>query len=289
VSVALSNANAYEMINTKNKSITDSIRYAQTIQEAIMPSEAQMHTYFQDYFVIYRPKDIVSGDIYWLGHNPIVDNNRNFISFALIDCTGHGVPGGFMSLVASYLLNDIENNLVNLQKRRHESSISVFTPAVVLEYLDGRFRESLKQYEKNNDDGMDIAFCTFEQMLDGQTKVQFAGAKRPIFYYRQNENKLEVVRGEKRSIGGQYKKEHPFQNNEIILNKGDMIYFTTDGFADQNDQDRHRFTSSKLVDLIAENAFLTTEQQKHNIEEVLSNHMKDTEQRDDITIIGIRI
>ena len=289
VSVALSNANAYEVINSKNKSITDSIRYAQTIQEAIMPSEAQMHTYFQDYFVIYRPKDIVSGDIYWLGHNPIVDNNRNFISFALIDCTGHGVPGGFMSLVASYLLNDIENNLVNLQKRRNESTISVFTPAIVLEYLDGRFRESLKQYEKNNDDGMDIAFCTFEQMLDGQTKVMFAGAKRPIFYYRHSENKLEVVRGEKRSIGGQYKKEHPFQNIEILLNKGDMIYFTTDGFADQNDHDRHRFTSSKLVDLIAENAFLSTEQQKRNIQEVLDNHMKDTEQRDDITIIGIRI
>lgn len=289
VSVALSNANAYEVINTKNKSITDSIRYAQTIQEAIMPSAAQMHTYFEDYFVIYRPKDIVSGDIYWLGHNPIVDNNRNFISFALIDCTGHGVPGGFMSLVASYLLNDIENNLVNLQKRRHESSISVFTPAVVLEYLDGRFREALKQYEKSNDDGMDIAFCTFEQMIDGQTKIMFAGAKRPVFYYRQSENKLEILRGEKRSIGGQYKKEHPFQNNEIILNKGDMIYFSTDGFADQNDNERHRFTTSKLVDLIAENAFLTTEQQKRNIEEVLDVHMKDVEQRDDITIIGIRI
>ncbi len=289
VSVALSNANAYELINTKNKHITDSIRYAQTIQEAIMPSPSQMHTYFSEYFVIYRPKDIVSGDIYWLGHNPIVDNNRSFISFALIDCTGHGVPGGFMSVVSSYLLNDIEGNLINIQKKRQEGAMSIFTPAVVLEYLDGRFRESLKQYEKNNDDGMDIAFCTFEQMLDGQTKVTFAGAKRPLFYYRQDEKKLEVIRGEKRSIGGQYKKEHPFQNHEIILNKGDMLYFTTDGFADQNDTERHRFSTAKLIELIEEHAPLPTEEQQRKIEQVLDYHMKDVEQRDDISIIGIRV
>jgi len=289
VSVALSNANAYELINIKNKNITDSIRYAQTIQEAIMPSESQMHTYFSEYFVIYRPKDIVSGDIYWLGHNPIVDNNKSLISFALIDCTGHGVPGGFMSLVSSYLLNDIESNLINMQKKRQDDSVSIFTPAVVLEYLDGRFRESLKQYEKSNDDGMDIAFCTMEQILDGQTKVTFAGAKRPIFYYRQSEGILETIRGEKRSIGGQYKKEHPFQNHEIMLSKGDMLYFTTDGFADQNDEERHRFTSAKLTELIEENAKLPTKDQQKNIETILDTYMKNAEQRDDITIIGIRI
>jgi serine phosphatase RsbU (regulator of sigma subunit) len=289
VSVALSNANAYEVINIKNKNITDSIRYAQTIQEAIMPSESQMQTYFSEYFVIYKPKDIVSGDIYWLGRTPIVDNNTSLISFALIDCTGHGVPGGFMSLVSSYLLNDIESNLTNLQKTRKETPSSIFTPAVVLEYLDGRFRESLKQYEKGNDDGMDIAFCTIEQLLDGQTKVTFAGAKRPLFYYRQSEAKLETVRGEKRSIGGQYKKEHPFLNHEVILNKGDMLYFTTDGFADQNDQERQRFTTAKLIDLIENNASMPIAEQKRIIEHALGSYMDNTDQRDDITIIGIKI
>lgn len=289
VSVALSNANAYEVINSKNKNITDSIRYAQTIQEAIMPSENQMKTYFSESFVIYKPKDIVSGDIYWLGHNPIVDNNTSLVSFALIDCTGHGVPGGFMSLVSSYLLNDIESSLTNLQKTRKETPLSIFTPAVVLEYLDGRFRESLKQYEKSNDDGMDIAFCTIEQMLDGQTKVTFAGAKRPLFYYRQSEGKLETIRGEKRSIGGQYKKEHPFINHEIILNKGDMLYFTTDGFADQNDQERQRFTTAKLTDLIENSASMPTVEQKRIIEQALDSYMDKTDQRDDITIIGIKI
>ncbi len=289
VSVALSNANAYEVINIKNKNITDSIRYAQTIQEAIMPSENQMQTYFSEHFVIYKPKDIVSGDIYWLGHNPIVDNNTSLISFALIDCTGHGVPGGFMSLVSSYLLNDIESSLANLQKTRKETPSSIFTPAVVLEYLDGRFRESLKQYEKGNDDGMDIAFCTIEQMMDGQTKVTFAGAKRPLFYYRQNEARLETIRGEKRSIGGQYKKEHPFLNHEIILNKGDMLYFTTDGFADQNDQERQRFTTAKLTDLIESNASMPIADQKRSIEQALDSYMDNTDQRDDITIIGIKI
>jgi serine phosphatase RsbU (regulator of sigma subunit) len=289
VSVALSNANAFDVIKSKNKNITDSIRYAQTIQEAVMPSDNQIKVFFEDYFIIYRAKDIVSGDIYWLGHNPIIADGRAWTSFALIDCTGHGVPGGFMSVIASYLLSEVETSLVSLNKRNGDASLAYYKPATVLEQLDSRFREALKQYDKMNDDGMDIAFCTVEKLLDGQTKIMFSGAKRPLLYYRQEDKKLEIVRGEKRSIGGQYKKEHPFQNHEIILNKGDMLFLTTDGFADQNDPGKHRFTSSKLSEIIEVNAHLSTELQCQKLEEVLNAHMKDVEQRDDITIIGIRV
>ena len=115
-----------------------------------MPSESQMQTYFSESFVIYRPKDIVSGDIYWLGHNPIVDNSRNLVSFALIDCTGHGVPGAFMSMIGDAMLNQI----INIQR--------VTSPDIILNELHRGIRLMLKQQDGENRDGMDISICTID-------------------------------------------------------------------------------------------------------------------------------
>jgi len=289
VSVAMSNSNAYEVINQRNTDITDSIRYAQTIQEAILPDDKQLDELFSEHFVIYQGKDIVSGDFYWLDYVPAsvanaeIDNHlppTNFsdeIFIAVGDCTGHGVPGGFMSMVANHLLGE----LVNIKR--------IYDPATVLSKLDMRVRESLKQYDKLNDDGMDICLCRIERIEEGFTKVTFAGARRPLFYYSQLTNSFEVIQGDRHSIGGMHRKEKEFTNNEIILKKGDIIYLSTDGLVDQNNGEREKFSTKRLQDILERNAMLNTKVQKSMIEEALKDHKQDEDQRDDITLVGIRI
>ncbi|MCU0390289.1 MAG: SpoIIE family protein phosphatase [Thermoflexibacter sp.] len=289
VSVALSNSNAYEVIRRKNTDITDSIRYAQTIQEAILPDDKQLDELFSEHFIIYEPKDIVSGDFFWLDYVPAsianaeIDANAkptNFsdeIFLAVVDCTGHGVPGGFMSMVANHLLGE----LVNIKR--------IYDPASVLEQLDLRVREALKQYDKLNDDGMDICLCRVERMDGDFMKVTFAGARRPLFYYSQLTNSLEILYGDRHSIGGMHRKEKDFNNHEIILKKGDIIYLSTDGLVDQNNENREKFSTKRFQEIIQRNAMLSTSVQKAMLEEALKDHKKNEEQRDDITVVGIRM
>jgi serine phosphatase RsbU (regulator of sigma subunit) len=289
VSVALSNSKAYEVIRRKNTDITDSIRYAQTIQEAILPDDKQLDELFSEHFIIYQPKDIVSGDFFWLDYVPAsianaeVDTNAkptNFsdeIFLAVVDCTGHGVPGGFMSMVANHLLGE----LVNIKR--------IYDPASVLTQLDIRVREALKQYDKLNDDGMDICLCRVERADGDFTKVTFAGARRPLFYYSQVTSDLEVVYGDRHSIGGMHRKEKEFKNHEILLKKGDIIYLTTDGLVDQHNEHREKFSTKRFQEIIERNATLNAHVQKSMLEEALKDHMKNEEQRDDITVVGIRI
>ncbi len=289
VSVALSNSNAYEVINRKNTDITDSIRYARTIQEAILPDDKQLGELFSEHFVIYQGKDIVSGDFYWLDYVPASVANAEIdsdlpptkfsdeIFIAVGDCTGHGVPGGFMSMVANHLLSE----LVNIKR--------IYDPAIVLEKLDTRVRESLKQYDKLNDDGLDVCLCRIERIEEGYTKVTFAGARRPLFYYSQLTSSFEVIQGDRHSIGGMHRKEKEFTNHEIILKTGDIIYLSTDGLVDQHNGEREKFSTKRLQDILERNAMLNTNAQKSMIEEALKDHRKDEEQRDDITLVGIRI
>lgn len=289
VSVALANSNAYDEINRKNIDITDSIRYAKTIQEAILPDAKQLDELFNEHFVIYQGKDIVSGDFYWLDYVPAsianaeIDSDMRPTTFsdeifiAVGDCTGHGVPGGFMSMVANHLLSE----LVNIKR--------IYDPATVLEKLDIRVREALKQYDKLNDDGMDVCLCRIERIEEGYTKVTFAGARRPLFYYSQITSSFEVVQGDRYSIGGMHRKEKAFTNHEIILKQGDIIYLSTDGLVDQHNADREKFSTKTLQDILERNAMLTTNAQKEMIEKALKDHQKTEEQRDDITLVGIRV
>lgn len=289
VSVAMSNSTAYEVIHRKNIDITDSIRYAQTIQEAILPDDKQLDELFNEHFVIYQGKDIVSGDFYWLDYVPASIANAEIyndskptkfldeIFIAVGDCTGHGVPGGFMSMVANHLLGE----LVNIKR--------IYDPAIVLSKLDMRVREALKQYDKLNDDGMDICLCRIERIEEGYTKVTFAGARRPLFYYSQITSSFEIVQGDRHSIGGMHRKEKEFTNHEIILKQGDIIYLSTDGLVDQHNGEREKFSTKRLQDMLERNAMLSTKVQKSMIEEALKDHKQNEGQRDDITLIGIRV
>lgn len=279
--IAIDNAQAYDTIQNKNRNITDSIRYAQTIQQAVLPSSERMSQYLSDYFVLFRPKDIVSGDFYWFSHS----DNYTFI--ATVDCTGHGVPGAFMSMIGHSILNEIVN-----EKK-------IVEPNEVLEELNIQVRKALKQErqlknedDRANDDGMDVAFCRLEYKST-HTEVAFTGAKRPFIYTMpttSNGNEAFYLRGDNKTIGGvRNKLDKNFKTQYIDLPKGAMIYLTTDGYADQNDAKQEKFGTPKLLKLLQEINELKLYEQKTKMEQVLDLHQRGEEQRDDITMIGIRV
>ena len=256
--------------------ITDSVRYAQTIQNAILPFEQKIKRVFEDYFIIFYPKDIVSGDFYWF--NTIDDSEYPKAVVSAIDCTGHGVPGAFMSMIGNTLLNETIN-----EKR-------IFDPAEVLTRLHDKIRQDLRQAETNNSDGMDMALCVVEQMPDQNYKLTFSGAKRPLYYIHEGE--LEQLKADRFSIGGEVdvdERERIFTNIEIILNKGDMFYMLTDGFGDTPGMDRKRFGSRNIKKMISAAKELSMPDQKENFEQTLANHMGDQEARDDVTFLGFKI
>jgi serine phosphatase RsbU (regulator of sigma subunit)/ligand-binding sensor domain-containing protein len=280
VSIAIANANSYHIIEEKNKHITDSIRYARTIQQASLPGRKRMAEALHDYFVIFKPKDIVSGDFYWLGHiqEENEENNEKIdkVFIAVADCTGHGVPGGFMSMIGNNLLNEII-------KMQH-----IYEPAKVLEYLDEGVILALRQNEKSNDDGMDIMLCCLEYN-ENTVKITLSGAKTSMFYVPQNEAQVQDIRGDNRLIGGLIHKNKPFTNKEIILNRGDMIYLASDGFADQNSPEGLKFGKERLKEFFTQNASYPIQEQRNLLELALQTHQQDAAQRDDITVLGVRL
>jgi serine phosphatase RsbU (regulator of sigma subunit) len=262
-------------IEQKNNQITTSIRYAETMQKAILPLDETFNKNFTDHFKIYIPKDIVSGDFYWC----LPLEKETFL--ALVDCTGHGVPGAFMSLIGNNSLNEIVN-----QKNVRE-------PALILEELNASIRKALRQEFTDNDDGMDVALCRIDKPeKDGKVKVVFAGAKRNMLYCAQKMGKeLFEIKGDKKTVGGFFKgsKSTQFSNQEIELEKGDLIYMFTDGLSDQPNNIGEKFSSVKLKELLRTNAHLTLSEQQTIIMEELKLHQSGASQRDDITLIGVRI
>lgn len=282
IAIAMSNINSYQIIESKNRHITDSIRYAQTIQQAILPNAKQMNEAFDEHFILYRPKDIVSGDFYWLDYLTVADlpeseRAEGAMAFlAVVDCTGHGVPGGFMSMVANHLLSEIINV-------KH-----IYSPCQVLETLDLRVRESLKQYEKVNDDGMDISLV--QVRYNGDTaKILYAGARRPLYFYQKQTQIVDSLRGDRVSIGGMKRKENAFVNKQLTLRKGDYLYMYTDGLTDQNSPDMQKFSSKRLKEFIQNTAHLSIAQQGEILQKALADFMQEEEQRDDIAVVGVKL
>ncbi|NLR92344.1 GAF domain-containing SpoIIE family protein phosphatase [Flammeovirga agarivorans] len=275
-SIAVSNYTAYKELKEKNKSITDSMRYAKTIQSAILPSRKLLSESFKDYFLLYRSKEIVSGDFYWYKEKMIDGKLRKYI--AVVDCTGHGVPGAFMSMIGSALLNDIV------------STKTVTQTDEILNMLNEGVKESLRQEESLNDDGMDIALICIESETEDKVNIQFTGAKRPIMIFDHLEKKLNVVNGDSKSIGYSTRKEKNFSNHQISLNKNDIIYLTSDGYVDQNNLSRRKIGSIKLKEILEQNATMAMTEQKEYLLNFLKDHRKGgIEQRDDITIMGIKV
>jgi ligand-binding sensor domain-containing protein/serine phosphatase RsbU (regulator of sigma subunit) len=269
-----------------NEKVMSSIHYAYTIQQATLPSARKISSSLPEHFVLYRPKDVVSGDFYWYAHLTLdsldvsrqvlerIDSDLTFI--AAIDCTGHGVPGAFMSIIGNTLLNEIVN-------QKH-----IFDPALILEELNKGVRNALEKSEEVNTAGMDVCLLRIQCEEGGERKVQFAGAKRPVFFVRKGSSQVELLEGDRRSIGTKSKAEKPFTTHELIIEEETNFYLSSDGFVDQNNPQREKLGTPKLKELITQAVMLTMDEQKHLFERALNQHQQDAQQRDDIMLIGIK-
>jgi serine phosphatase RsbU (regulator of sigma subunit) len=272
--VELKKANA--IIEQKNKDITDSINYAKRIQLGILPPTQVLDRCFKNYFVFYQPKDIVSGDFYWAVESFNRETNEKLSIIAAIDCTGHGVPGAFMSMLGNTLLN---------QTISHPE---IITASDVLNYLNRKLPENLKStgQEQNIRDGMDMALCIidFKNM-----KMQFAGANNPCWIIRSNE--LIELKGDKQPISASNDIEkRDFTNITFDLKKNDCIYLLTDGFADQfGGPKEKKFSYRRLKEELVINHSNSCEKQKEKLSTAFENWRGSHEQIDDVCIIGIRV
>ena len=258
-----------DKLDLQNQKINASLQYAQNIQRAILPAKNQIRNLFES-FIIYRPKDIVSGDFYWFAQL------KDTAFLAAVDCTGHGVPGAFMSMIGNSLLNEIV-----LEKQ-------VTEPAKILSLLNEKIVESLRQEETENNDGMDVCFISLDLKSN---KITFSGAKRPLLIFKNKMSELDEIKGDRISIGGAKKKkdDEKFINHIINAEKGDILFLSSDGLTDQNNLERKRFGSDRLKEIILNNISEPMVKQKEIIEKELNDFQQDEEQRDDITLIGIKI
>lgn len=266
-------------IEEKNKQIqkaytqiTDSIRYAQTIQNAILPSHSKMIDSFSDYFIIYRAKDIVSGDFYW------VNKIGNQVFVAVVDCTGHGVSGALMSMIGNTLLNEI----INENK--------IYVPSEILEHMHKGVSIALEKRSIDIPLSMEVCLCRLEPVDydDNKMILTFAGARRPLFYIQNNE--MTELKGDKKSVGFNPDDKKVFNDRCLEVQKGGMLYLTTDGFIDQFSPSHKRFGSTRFKELLQSDLFdKDMRQQHHFFEQSLKEHQQNTPQQDDITILGIMV
>lgn len=256
-------------IAAQKQEITSSIAYASRIQQAMMPEDQLFRKTFSDHFILFKPRDIVSGDFYWIAG----EGGRVF--FTAADCTGHGVPGAFMSMLGISSLNDIIN------------SDTTLSASQVLGLLRERVKLSLKQTGRQGEaaDGIDMALCIYEP--DTLT-VEFAAAYNSMLHFRGA--RMTEYRGDRMPIGIFYGEKPHFRNHVLKLNRGDVIYLFTDGFADQfGGPDHSKYKVKNLKLLLSSVKELPMVEQRRILEEEFARWRGDQEQVDDVTIIGIRV
>ncbi|MCK4677653.1 MAG: SpoIIE family protein phosphatase [Bacteroidales bacterium] len=263
-------------IQEQKQATTDSIQYASRIQTAILPPDEVLKYLLPKHFILYKPRDIVSGDFYWL------TQKREKIIIVVADCTGHGVPGAFMSMLGNALLNDIVNNIKTLQAN------------IILNELRDQVMVSLRQTGKVDEakDGMDIALC----ILDKENMaLQYAGGFNPLYLIR-NE-KLTEIKADKMPIGISSKAGKSFTNNELTLQKDDTLYMSSDGYIDQFGGPKgKKFISTRFKQLLLDIQDKIMFEQKEILEQTLKEwmgitglHEEKHEQIDDIIVMGIKI
>ena len=260
------------LIEQKNCEITDSINYARKIQDNILLPESKLKQWLPQMFVYFKPKDIVSGDFYWFS------KFENKYVITAIDCTGHGVPGAFLSMVGNTLLHEI----VNIKH--------VFKPDVILTMLHTGIRLALNQSSEDSDseDGMDMSLCTVDAKLH---RFQFAGAKNNLYVVQGD--KLKILKANYYSIGGRQLRpdmQIEFTCYDFMYDDNTSIYMFSDGYLDQFGGDKNeKFNTQRFREMILNNRNLPMEEQKNVLAETMDKWKGNRQQIDDFLVLGVKL
>ncbi len=270
--------NYEEVIERKNANITDSLRYAQRIQKAILGNEEEILCNFKEGFIFFQPKDIVSGDFFWFSQvyfNAEQKSSRRILIAA--DCTGHGVPGAFMTVMGNALLDEIVN----------EKCIT--DPHLILAELDKKVVATLQKQNFSQNDGMDMVILAIEEKDDNTKFVHWAGAKNPLYYIKNQQ--INEIKGDKFPIGGNtLKHTKVFQTHTLALNEGDIFYLFSDGFQDQfGGKDNKKYMVKRFRQFLFGISSLPLSEQRERLAQEFADWKGRREQTDDVLVMGVRV
>jgi serine phosphatase RsbU (regulator of sigma subunit) len=283
------------IIEAKNRHITDSINYAKKIQKAVFQLSEIDKGIEQDFAIFLKPKDIVSGDFYWVKK---VGSKSIFVG---ADCTGHGVPGAFMSLLGISYLNQVLQQSITRKKevvQKNHAKVGIYyeyieaedelnsNPAEILEELRKKIKDAMHQsdFETTAKDGIDLSLCIFDLI---NNELQYAGAHRPLVYFSGNE--LKEIKADRMPVGV-HLKEKKFTNHKVELQKGDCFYLFSDGIIDQfGEETGEKFKMKRLQKLIEQNANLPPIEQTEVIENEFNKWKGNQEQLDDVLFIAVKV
>mgnify|MGYP000934660720 CR=1 FL=1 len=257
------------LLEKQQKELTDSLKYGSFIQKALLPDATLLKRCFKEYFLLYKPCELVSGDFYW------VSRKNNLVYFAIADCTGHGVPGAFLSILGLSLLNQLIEKCIDLKA-------SIFLNSL-REYIMKALHQTGDIYEQK--DGIDMAFCILDYK---KHSITYSGAFLPLYIVR-NYTQLIEIPADKMPIGIAADEERPFSDHEIALQEGDMIYLFTDGYVDQfGGELGKKFKYIPFRNLLLSVCKFPAEEQQKKIEEAHISWKGDISQLDDISVFGFR-
>ena len=234
-----------------------------------MPDKSELLQKFPESFILFRPKDLVSGDFYWL------KTIKGKIVLAVADCTGHGVPGARISIIGAHVLNDVVSGNTE--------------PSLILQELNRRIKHALRQSDSSEStrDGMDIALCCFDPE---ECTIEYTGANRPFWLIRKHAQAVEEIRATRSAIGGFTEDEQQFEAHTIQLEKGDTFYIASDGYADQDGGERgKKLMTRNFKQLLLDIQPLSMQQQKNHLDAFITEWRGGRPQLDDILVIGIRL
>ncbi len=263
----------FSQLEEKNKEILDSINYAKRLQEAILPPKRLIEKHLPQSFVLYEPKDIVAGDFYWT--ETIENGNEQMMFIAAADCTGHGVPGALVSVVCSNALN------------RAVNEFRITNTGKILDKVRELVLETFQKSESEVKDGMDISLASIKSLDKGYALINWSGANNPLWYI--SRGVFNEIAADKQSVG-KTEKPQPFKQYTFIVEPGDILYFFTDGYADQFGGPKgKKFKYKQLEDILKEIKSLPTNEQKEILTHKFETWKGDLEQVDDVCIIGVKI